>query len=349
MSTTTLPPIIQASKRSHFDSVPVIDFSNAKSQNIRERLELANEIREACMNVGFFYIKNHGVDQNLINEARKNLEEFFALPLEEKQKIIGEGIKGYSPLQSGKNDPYASQGDMHEGFEFGWEDLEVTEAGKTRDDGVMSGDNLWPEQPRDFRKAALVYYHALIEFGLSIFPLFALALGLPETFFDDKTTKPAALMRMLHYPPQKGITDNRVMGIGAHTDWECFTLLWQDEIGGLQVLNQENTWIDAPPIPGTFVLNIGDQFARWTNDIFKSTVHRASNKTGARRYSIPLFFGVDYDVDITPLDICVSSERPSKYPSVTAAEFVKSRFEETYGKTKAHEDPAAGRVVAASA
>ncbi|EEB91799.1 hypothetical protein MPER_09787 [Moniliophthora perniciosa FA553] len=106
-------------------------------------------------------------------------------------------------------------------------------------------------------------------------------------------------MRILHYPNQESSIDDGVLGIGAHTDWECFTILWQEPgIQALQVLNAQKEWIDAPPIPGTFVVNLGDQFARWTNDVFKSTIHRAINKSDSRRYSIPLFFGTDYDVKL---------------------------------------------------
>jgi isopenicillin N synthase-like dioxygenase len=105
-------------------------------------------------------------------------------------------------------------------------------------------------------------------------------------------------MRLLHYPPQYGEVDDRVIGIGAHTDWECFTILWQQpDIQALQVLSpQDKKWIGAPPVEGTLVINLGDQFARWTNDIFQSNVHRAINRSGVERYSIPLFFGTDYDV-----------------------------------------------------
>ncbi|EEB92166.1 hypothetical protein MPER_09365, partial [Moniliophthora perniciosa FA553] len=145
-----------------------------------------------------------------------------------------------------------------------------------------------------------------VQLGRSLFPLFALALDLPENFFDDKTTKPAAIMRLLHYPPQnptKMAEDGSVIGIGAHTDYE-------DAISGLQVQNNDGKWIDAVPIPGTVVVNLGDQFARWTNDIFKSTLHRVINKSGMERYSIPLFFGTNYDV---LLEYEVVSAGDSKY------------------------------------
>lgn len=177
--------------------------------------------------------------------------------------------------------------------------------------------------------------HAAVRLGLKLFPLLALALGLPEDFFADKTTKPAAIMRILHYPPQDGPVDDRVIGIGAHTDYEIFTILYQhSDIQALQVLNSAGKWINAPPIPGTLVVNLGDQLARWTNDVFKSTVHRAINRSGIRRYSIPLFFGTDYDVTVEALPSCVSSNYPAKYAPIKAGDYVKSRLEATYSGSK---------------
>lgn len=223
-------------------------------------------------------------------------------------------------------------GDMHEGFEVGWEALDAeSEASKRDHDGVMAGANVWPQESPSFRGAVLQYYHAAVGVGRLLFPIFALALDLPEGFFDDKTKNSAAVMKILHYPAQTGPVDDRVIGIGAHTDFECFTMLWQEPgIQALQVLNQDKKWIDAPPIPGTLVMNIGDQFSRWTNDVFKSTVHRAINRSGVERYSMPLFFGTDYDVKLVPIPSCITKGEPPKYPVVTAGDHVRERLEAAY-------------------
>jgi len=201
----------------------------------------------------------------------------------------------------------------------------------------MTGENVWPDDALlpDFHQAVLKYYHAAVHLGRYLFSLFALALDLPEDFFADKTAKPAAIMRLLYYPSQTGIVDDRTIGIGAHTDYECFTILWQqDNINALQVLNTAGKWVNAVPIPGTLVVNLGDQFARWTNDIFRSTVHRAINRSGIARYSIPLFFGTDYNVPLEALPSCVSDDVPAKYEIVTAGDYVKSRLEATYLRSK---------------
>jgi len=288
----------------------------------------------------FFYIKNHGISEGTIANAVDAAQRFFSLPTSSKVELDihkSQNFKGYTALL-GENTNSDGQGDLHEGFDLGWEPENSSNSASKRDDGLMSGANIWPDGLSGFKESILAYYHAAVRLGQSLFPLFALALDLPEDFFDDKTTKPAAIMRLLHYPPQHPSdveANDRVIGIGAHTDYECFTILWQDAVGALQVQNTNGKWIDAVPIPGTLVLNLGDQFARWTNDVFKSTVHRAINRSGIERYSIPLFFGTDYDVRLEPLPSCVSPGSPAKYEVVTAGEYVKSRLEATYAQSAA--------------
>jgi len=242
-----------------------------------------------------------------------------------------DNFKGYTALLAENTDPQ-NRGDLHEGFDIGWEDESLgAESGAT---GPMQGGNVWPEYLPGFKEPVLEYYHLLIGLGKTLFHLFALALDLSEDFFDDKTLRPAAIMRLLYYPPQTGVIDDRVIGIGSHTDYECFTILWQENVAALQVLNTAGKWIDAKPIPGTFVINIGDQLERWTNDVFKSTRHRAINRSGVERYSTPLFFGTDYDVKLEPIPTCVTSDHPPKYEVTTAGEYVKSRLEATYAHSK---------------
>ncbi|CEL56308.1 hypothetical protein RSOLAG1IB_07724 [Rhizoctonia solani AG-1 IB] len=313
-----------------FESIPIIDISGL-SGDADSKAQVANAIREACIRVGFFYVKNHGVDESVIKSTVEIAHRFFDLSLEEKMKLDihkSPNFKGYTPLL-GENTNPENRGDLHECFDIG---PEINSSSNSS----MSGSNVWPSEEAipGFQKAVLKYYREVIELGLRLFPAFALALNLPEDFFADKVKTAAAIMRILHYPPQTGVVDERVQGIGAHTDYECFTILWQDEISALQVLNTSGQWVDAKPIPGTFVINIADQLSRWTNDIFKSTVHRAINRSGVRRYSIPLFFGTDYDVKLEVLPSCISASRPARYEPILAGDYLKSRLEETYAHSK---------------
>ncbi|KAE9396277.1 Clavaminate synthase-like protein [Gymnopus androsaceus JB14] len=309
---------------STFEEIPVIDITDISSRDPARRRALADKIRDACVN-----IMNHGIPEDVITNAVEAGKTFFALPSESKMDLDihkSKNFKGYTALLGENTDPNG-KGDLHEGFDIGYED--PSGSSSERDDGAMSGTNVWPDLT-GFKEPVLSYYHSVVQLGLKLFPIFALALDLPENFFDDKTTKPAAIMRLLHYPPQSPTSlDNESIGIGAHTD-ASQSFCNKTTVSALQVQNMQGKWINAVPIPGTFVLNIGDQLARWTNDVFKSTIHRAINTSGKERYSIPLFFGVDYDVLLEPLPSCVSPEMPAKYEVISAGDYVKSRLEETY-------------------
>jgi isopenicillin N synthase-like dioxygenase len=187
----------------------------------------------------------------------------------------------------------------------------------------MSGPNVWPEFP-SFKETVGEYYAEILKLARRLIRLFALVLDLPETFFDKFVSTPGAMGRLLHYPPQAA-NDPEALGIGAHTDIECFTILCQGTVPALQILNAKGEWIQAPPIPGSFVVNIGDMLARWTNDKFISTVHRVWNITGKERYSIPFFFGANYDAVISTLESCLTDGQ-TKYEPVLAGDYVYKRL-----------------------
>ncbi|TFY77832.1 hypothetical protein EWM64_g6181 [Hericium alpestre] len=196
------------------------DLIGASSTDPAIRRRLADEIRDVCINVGFFYVKNHGIPPLTTEGALHAANQFFSLPLDSKTKLDihkTPNFKGYTALLGENTDP-ENRGDLHEGFDLGWESLGKDT--QDRDDGAMSGENVWPPESDlpGFRRAVLEYYHAAVHLGEYLFPLFALALDLPENFFDDKITKPAAIMRLLYYPPQTGTVDDRTIGIGAHTE-----------------------------------------------------------------------------------------------------------------------------------
>ncbi|KAL7419268.1 hypothetical protein Q5752_006105 [Cryptotrichosporon argae] len=319
-----------------FDAIPVIDLTDARSPDLAARQKVASAIHDACVNVGFFYVKNHRVDESVVAETFKQAHDFFAQPAAVKASVDiskSDMFRGFVGLLKENNDP-KNKGELHEGYNLGLE---------TADDpvhaDVAGSGNLWPRpevwpQATKFRLAVLRYYAQVMALGQSLFPLFALALDLPESFFDDKTRKVAAIMRLLWYPALgDAAIDDLTPGIGPHTDFECFTILRQDDVPALQVQNMAGDWIDATYIPETFIINIGDQFARWTNDEFVSTRHRALPATTRDRYSIPFFFGCDPDVRMEPIPTCVSAERPNKYEVMTAGNYVHMRMAEVYTVT----------------
>lgn len=321
-----------------FTEIPVVDFGPMADGDDAARAAVGLAVREACIKVGFFYARNHGVNADTLAGTYKAARDFFALPVEKKQAIHirqSTNHRGYVPLLEENTDPTA-RGDLHEAFDMALEvaaDDPAVLAGQS-----LYGPNVWPDGPPGFREAMNTYYEEVYQFGRKIFRAFAIALDLDEYYFEPHITKPTAQLRVLYYPSQDGPVDDRQIGIGAHSDYECFTILSQGEVPALQVLNSAGEWIHATPIPGTFVVNVGDMMARWTNDIFKSTVHRAINRSGGERYSIPFFFGPNFTTPVEVFPTCTGPDNPAKYPPTTAGEYILSRFDETFAYRKKGEN-----------
>jgi len=318
------------------EEIPVLDLAPMLGGDAAGKRALAAALRRACTQSGFFYIRNHGVPQAVIDGIFGAAHDYFAQSTEAKMATHvakSRNNRGYAALLEENTDPTA-RGDLHESFDIALEvpadDPDVL-AGK-----VLYGPNQWPAGEPEFRRALETYHAEMLKLSAHLLHAFALALDLPETYFDASVGKPLATLRVLHYPPQYGEIDDRQIGIGAHSDYECFTILAQDTVPALQVLTKSGEWIAANPIPGCFVVNIGDQMARWTNDLFASTVHRAINRSGRERFSVPFFFGPDYDTLVEALPSCVSDERPAKYAPITSGDYVNGRF----AATLAHYDPA---------
>ena len=314
-----------------FSSIPVIDFEPILSDDPAERMKVGLAVRKACTEVGFFYATGHGVPQEVINATLGAAKEFFNKPLDEKLKVNianSPNMRGYTELL-GENTAKENFGDVHEGFDLAL-DLPADDPDVIA--GVYGyGPNQWPEGMPEFRKTLLDYQKEILDFGQRIFQAFALALELDEDFFVPFTTKPMAHMRVLSYPNQEvDSLDESQIGIGPHSDYECFTVLYTDETPALQVLNCAGEWVQAPPIKDAFVVNVGDLMARWTNDYFASTMHRAINTSGRQRYSIPFFYGTNSEATIEVLPSCQGPDWPPRYEPIKSSDYIRSRFDDTY-------------------
>ncbi|AOV17995.1 2OG-Fe(II) oxygenase [Acidihalobacter aeolianus] len=319
-----------APRRASAEEIPVLDLAPMFGSDAAAKAALAARLRAACTDSGFFYLRGHGVPEAVVAAAFDAARYYFALP--EAAKLahhagLSPHNRGYAGLLEENTDP-AARGDLHESFDMALEvpadDPDVL-AGKR-----LYGPNQWPDGLSGFRETVEAYHAAMRGLSRCLLAAFALALGLDEDYFDPRIGKPLATVRLLRYPPQTGEIDPRQIGIGAHTDYECFTILAQEDVPALQVLSAAGEWLAADPIPGCFLVNIGDQMARWTNDLFASTVHRAVNRSGRERYSIPFFFGPDYDTEIVALPGCTGPDNPAKYPPVGAGAYVESRFSATF-------------------
>jgi isopenicillin N synthase-like dioxygenase len=266
-------------------TLPIIDLTAP----MRVR---AAEIERACRDSGFFYVTGHGVPADLIRRLDAAAREFFALPEHTKAEISmergGKAWRGFFPVGA---ELTSGRPDRKEGVYFGTE--------RPGDPRPLHGSNLFPDEVPALRAAVLEYLERLTETAQDVLRAVAVSLDLDENYFADGYTRdPTVLFRIFHYPPSKPGSDD--WGVGEHTDYGLLTLLLQDDTGGLSVRTNDG-WIDAPPIDGTFVCNIGDMLDRLTGGWYRSTPHRVRNVSGNERLSYPFFFDPDFDREVPPL------------------------------------------------
>ncbi len=325
-----------AGKRVPFDRVPVIDVGPLVDGS--DPMAVADEIGRACRDVGFLYVRNHGVEARLVESVFADAKRFFDLPLDAKMAVhINKSPchRGYFPLFEENTDPDLTA-DYKEGFDTAL-DLPADDPDVLA--GVpLYGPNQWPDDLPGFRETVTGYWDEMARLARLLLRGFALSLDIDEDFFVDKVDKPMAQVRLLHYPPQGGLIEEETLGCGAHSDYGCLTILAQDENGGLQLQNSAGDWISAPPVPGAFVVNIGDQMARWTNGLFAATRHRVINASGRERYSIPFFFDPNFHTLVECLETCQGPDNPPRYPPVLAGDYLLSRFNDTF-QYRAGEEP----------
>jgi isopenicillin N synthase-like dioxygenase len=260
---------------------------------------VAEQIQAACRDRGFFYVTGHGVPAGLLDELADASAEFFALPLAAKMEIAmergGRAWRGYFPVGG---ELTSGQPDLKEGLYFGTE--LPAEDPRVRAGLPLHGGNLFPRQVPRLRPLVLAYLDALTSLGQAVLAGIALSLGLDAGYFaTGYTADPTILFRIFSYPPEPPGGAGS-WGVGEHTDYGLLTLLAQDDSGGLQVATPGG-WIDAPPIPGTFVCNLGDMLDRLTGGWYRSTPHRVRNGSGRTRLSFPFFLDPGFAAEVPPL------------------------------------------------
>ncbi len=283
------------SDKSPFSSIPVVDISKLYDGTRAEQQAAADELGKAARDVGFVYVKGARIDEALFEGVLDCAKRFFALPYEEKMKVyIGNSWchRGYVP--EGEETFASGTKDKKEAYDLSI-DLPADDPEYLAGNPLL-GPNQWPDLP-DFAEKVDAYYTAVFDLGRVLLRGFAMAIGEEPEYFDRYITKPPSQLRLIHYPFDASAEDRP--GIGAHTDYECFTML-RSTAPGLEVMNGAGEWIDAPPMPGAYVINIGDMMEVWTNSEFVATSHRV-RKVTEERYSFPLFFNADYDTLVAPL------------------------------------------------
>jgi isopenicillin N synthase-like dioxygenase len=306
-------------------TLPILDLSSWREGDRASLARIGAEVGAACRDVGFFYVVNHGVDRELIERAFAQSHRFFALPLAERQALAIEtigGNRGYSGMLHEALDPGRGP-DMKEAFNVGFEIA-------PDDPDLLSKRpfralNAWPSLP-NFRETLLAYYDACAALGARLHRAFACDLGLKPDFFDDKFDRPMATLRLLHYPAPPQGSEPRT-GAGVHTDYGNLTLLATDDVGGLEVRARNGEWIEAPVVPGAFIINIGDCLMRWTNDIYVSTPHRVVNRSARERYSIAFFYDPNPEAVVETIPSCVREGERVCYRPILAADYLRQRLD----------------------
>ncbi len=315
------------SKTIAVDEIPVIDAAPLHSGNLEATQGVAQEIRQAAEQVGFFYIRNHGISETVIERAYHAAQKFFSRPKEWKDSVkINANHHGFLSVGEAKMEQ-AERVDLKESFVWGL-DLPDNHASVTEANPFL-GRNQWPQQMPELQASVYPFFEAGLECGRRMMRAFALGMNLPEDAFLQATNEPIARSSIIYYPPQPPDLGETQFGVAPHTDYGCLTLLWQDQVGGLEVQTREGEWVTAHPIEGTLVVNVGDLLMRWTNDGFKSTPHRVVNRKGEERYSMVIAWDPNFDTVVDPSVVCQNGAEPL-YPPVSCGDYVLSRFDSSF-------------------
>jgi isopenicillin N synthase-like dioxygenase len=312
--------------------VPIINISTLVGEvaDGGNRRSVAEQIRAACCDCGFFYVVGHGVDEALQERLERLSRQFFAQPLEAKLAIRmalgGRAWRGYFPVG---NELTSGQPDQKEGIYFGAELSEDHPLVCART--PLHGPNLFPTNIPLFRETVLEYMAEMTRLGHHLMAGIALSLGLEETYFADRyTADPLTLFRIFNYPPLENA--QTFWSVGEHTDYGLLTILKQDDSGGLQVKSKSEwpnaewpnaEWVDAPPVAGSFVCNIGDMLDRMTGGLYRSTPHRVRNASSKSRLSFPFFFDPNFNAEVKAIrpNISVDDDWQERWDKASVHDF----------------------------
>ena len=323
-------------------SVPVIDIAPYWTGGDAGKRAVAAAVDRACRDIGFLVIAGHGVAPELIEQPRTVARKFFDLPLEEKMRVgqpARNVTRGYTPLESEavarSRDAAATPGDLNESFMIGPIDPVAPAYAAAPAAGQHFAANLWPARPEAARPVLTAYYRAMSDLAQVMMRLFALGLGLDESFFDAGIDRHISRLRLRNYPAQPVAPMPGQLRAGAHSDYGSLTILAaEDRPGGLQVRNTAGEWVDVPVVPDCFIVNLGDLMARWTNDHWVSTLHRVVNPPAeagpeSRRLSLVFFHNPNYDTHVACIPTCLQPGETPKYAPTTSGEHLRRLFTAT--------------------
>ncbi|CAJ2508242.1 Uu.00g094280.m01.CDS01 [Anthostomella pinea] len=323
------------------EEIPVIDLTPMFSDELYERQKVASSIRSAAVNKGFFYVKNHGIPTDTIAQCKQQVLNFMRQPQEKKDSVSSQKYSKYFNGYLGKRTSQISPSetaDVRESFSFRYSPdidpdhpMDLSEIPEEVRPWIRAEEFVWEGTKHlpGFKEDLLAYWGGCLTLARRLVRMFALSLDLEENYWDDKVTFPGADGVCNYYPTRnEEEVDQKFVHLGSHTDLQLFTLLWQDSVGGLQVLTREGQWLKfkAPPIEDTIVVNIGDFMMRLCNDIYKSTVHRVTNDSAIERVSLPFFFGLNFNCVEGVVPSCTSENNPARYEPISCGDWCQMRF-----------------------
>jgi isopenicillin N synthase-like dioxygenase len=321
--------------------VPVIDVAPFRGGGGSIRRTIAEAVGQAVNDIGFLVVTGHGVDPALIEQVQTVSRQFFDLPLEEKQRVARPApdvTRGYIPLEGesvGRSRGMDVPGDLNESLMIGPVDVADSAYFTGPQAGKHFHPNLWPERPAELRPLYEAYFRAMGALAADLMTMFALALELPDQFFDDKIDRHISRLRVRNYPAPLVPPLPGQLRAGAHADYGSLTILrTEDKPGGLQVLNKAEQWVDVPIAPDSFIVNIGELMARWTNGLWQATLHRVVNPpmeaaAASRRLSLVFFHNPNYDAPVAALPGTVPAGQAPKFPPTTSGDHLRNQFVRT--------------------
>jgi isopenicillin N synthase-like dioxygenase len=308
--------------------IPVIDIAPLRDGS--DPQGVADALHAASTGLGFIYVSGHGVPEALIERAREAAYAFFRADPALKAEVAVSGAHRGWLGQGGAKMEDDAKADLKESFIWGMQD----ENGDTPEDHPLRGRNRWPGFQPELEQAAMAYFDAAHGVAHHLMRGFALGLGLDENFFLRTADRPLSRASFVYYPPQDAALGADRFGVGPHTDFGVLTVLCQDSVGGLQVQDVNGEWVQAPPIPGTLVVNVADLLARWTDGAYKSTPHRVVNASGRERLSLVLAYDPNPETEIDARAVFGPSHTPREEPT-TCGDYLVARFARAFAYRKA--------------
>lgn len=316
-----------AAKTLDLSHIPIIDIGPLRDGS--DPAAVATALHQASQDVGFIYVVNHGVKDDALKAARQTALTFFRQDEAAKAdvRVTGKHRGWLAPGKAKMQDD--ARPDLKESYIWGYQDA----AGHTPDDHSLRGANLWPSASSSLQSAAMGWFEAAHDVAKDLMRAFAIGLAKPEDFFLKTNDMPMSRASFVYYPPQPAEMGAEQFGVGPHTDFGVLTVLAQDDVGGLQVQDTAGEWVEAPPVPGSLVVNVGDLLARWTNNAYRSTPHRVVNSSGKERLSLVLAYDPGPDTVIDPREVH-GPDVVTDYEAITCGDYLEWRFAKAFSYRK---------------